>query len=91
MADLGTPFQRSVWRAIGEIPFGETRSYRWIAQRIGKPKAVRAVGQACKANPYTLLVPCHRVTASDGKLGGFSKGRALKRLLLGLERPGAVR
>ena len=81
----GTPFQKKVWQAIATIPYGETRSYQWIAQKIGNPKAVRAVGQACGANPLPLMVPCHRVVASNGKIGGFSLGLKLKRRLLKLE------
>jgi len=81
----GTPFQQEVWRALRTIPRGETRSYAWVARRIGKPKAVRAVGAACGANPIPIIVPCHRVIASDGSLGGFSGGLALKRRLLELE------
>ena len=70
----GTPFQRDVWRALSEIPRGETRSYAWVAQRIGRPRAVRAVGQAVGANPLPVLMPCHRVLASDGSLGGYGGG-----------------
>lgn len=81
----GTPFQRAVWRAISRIPYGETRSYGWIAKRIKRPKAVRAVGQACGANPVPLFIPCHRVIAADGSLGGFSSGPGWKRRLLALE------
>lgn len=87
----GTPFQRKVWRAISQIPYGETRTYQWIARKIGRPKAVRAVGQACKANPTPILVPCHRVVAIGGKLGGFSRGPRLKRQLLGLEQQAKAR
>jgi O-6-methylguanine DNA methyltransferase len=81
----GTPFQQKVWRAMLTIPRGETRSYAWIAKRIGKPKAARAVGAACGANPVPIIVPCHRVLASDGTLGGFGGGLALKKQLLKLE------
>ena len=86
-ADLsaGTPFQQRVWRAIAAIPRGETRSYAWLARKAGKPKAVRAAANACGANPVPLLIPCHRVIASDGSLGGFSCGLAIKRRLLRLE------
>ncbi len=83
----GTPFQKEVWRALREIPYGETRSYGQIAARIGRPKAARAVGRACGKNPVALVVPCHRVIASDGSLGGFSSGLAIKKALL--EREGA--
>lgn len=81
----GTPFQQRVWRAIASIPRGETRSYAWLARKAGKPTACRAAANACGANPVPLLVPCHRVIASDGSLGGFSLGLALKRKLLRLE------
>ena len=81
----GTPFQKSVWEAIRAIPYGQTRSYSWIARRIGRPRAVRAVGNAVKANPLFLLVPCHRVVRADGSLGGFCYGGAVKEWLLRLE------
>lgn len=67
-----TAFQWEVLAAALQIPFGETRSYQWIAKQIGRPKAVRAVGQALKRNPYAPMIPCHRVVRSDGKLGGYS-------------------
>lgn len=82
----GTPFQQEVWKAIARIPFGETRSYLEIAKDIGRPRSSRAVGQACGRNPLPLFVPCHRVTASRGKLGGFGGGLAIKKALLELER-----
>ena len=82
---LGTPFQQKVWRAIAKIPWGETRSYAELARAVGKPSAYRAVANACGANPVPLIIPCHRVIASDGSIGGFSGGIALKRELLGLE------
>lgn len=69
-----------------KIPLGETKSYKWVAQKIGRPKAVRAVGTALKNNPFTLLIPCHRVVNSDGSLGGYSKGLKKKRQLLDLEK-----
>ena len=80
-----TPFRRAVWEATRSIPYGETRSYEWIAQRIGKPEAARAVGQALKSNPFPIVVPCHRVIGKDGSLTGFSAGIELKRRLLDLE------
>ena len=67
-----TPFQWEVLAAAMQIPFGETRSYQWIAKQIGRPKAVRAVGQALKRNPLAPMVPCHRVVKADGKLGGYA-------------------
>jgi O-6-methylguanine DNA methyltransferase len=86
----GTDFQRAVWRALQEIPFGERRSYREIAKAVGRPKAVRAVGSANGSNPVSLVVPCHRVINSDGKLGGYGGGLALKARLLAMEsRPGS--
>ena len=81
----GTPFQRAVWQAIKLIPYGQVRSYSWIAKCVGRPKAYRAVGQAVKANPIPLLVPCHRVVRADGTIGGFTPGLELKKWLLRLE------
>ncbi len=82
-----TPFQRQVWQAGRLIPYGETRSYAWVANQIQKPKAARAVGQAMGRNPLAIIVPCHRVVASHGKLGGFSGtgGLEMKGILLQLE------
>lgn len=73
-----------------KIPSGETRTYAWVAEKIGKPKAVRAVAQALKHNPWPLIIPCHRVVASNGKLGGYAYGVKLKRLFLSLEKKGAT-
>lgn len=81
----GTPFQHSVWNALRNIPYGETRSYEDIARAIGNPKAVRAIGQANTHNPILLLVPCHRVINKNGTIGGFGCGVELKRKLLELE------
>jgi O-6-methylguanine DNA methyltransferase len=81
----GTKFQQKVWHILTKIPRGETRSYGWVAQRIGKPRASRAVGAACGANPIPVIVPCHRVIAGDGSLGGFGGGLPMKRRLLALE------
>ncbi len=80
-----TVFQRAVWEATRLIPYGETRSYTWIAEQIKIPEAVRAVGQALGKNPLPVIVPCHRVVASNGRLGGFSEGLEMKRCLLQLE------
>lgn len=80
----GTPFQKSVWNVITTIPFGEVRSYSWVAEKIGSPKAVRAVGSACGKNPVAIILPCHRVVASSS-LGGFGGGLELKSKLLDLE------
>nr|MBC8551580.1 methylated-DNA--[protein]-cysteine S-methyltransferase [Candidatus Brocadiales bacterium] len=81
----GTIFQRKVWEKISEIPYGELRSYKWIANEICNPDAVRAVGNAVGKNPVPPIIPCHRVIRSDGKLGGFSSGIPLKKWLLKLE------
>jgi O-6-methylguanine DNA methyltransferase len=78
----GTEFQQQVWRALQTIPLHQTRSYGEIARIIGKPKAVRAVGGACGANPIPLLIPCHRVLAANHKIGGFSGGLDRKKSLL---------
>jgi len=78
----GTPFQRSVWRELLRIPFGETRSYRDIAMAIGRPKAIRAVGGANHRNPISIIVPCHRVIGSDGSLVGYGGGLRRKLWLL---------
>jgi O-6-methylguanine DNA methyltransferase len=82
----GTAFQRRVWDALLEIPYGETRTYADIAMRIGAPKALRAVGAANGRNPAPVIVPCHRVIQTGGGLGGYSGGLRYKRALLGLER-----
>jgi O-6-methylguanine DNA methyltransferase len=82
---VGTKFQKSVWNALRKISTGKTKSYGEIARIIGKPKAVRAVGGACGANPIPILVPCHRVLAANKKLGGFSGGLDWKRSLLARE------
>jgi methylated-DNA-[protein]-cysteine S-methyltransferase len=85
IAPRGTDFQQQVWRALLEIPYGETCSYRDIAMRIGNPKAVRAVGSANGNNPIAVIVPCHRVIGSNGNLTGFGGGLETKRFLLALE------
>ena len=81
----GTEFQQAVWRELRKISFGKTKSYGEVAQAIGKPRAVRAVGGACGANPVPVLVPCHRVLAAHGKIGGFGGGLDWKRRLLARE------
>lgn len=81
----GTPFQRAVWAGLLEIPYGETRSYGELARAIGRPSAVRAVGLANGANPVPLVVPCHRVIAAGGRIGGYGGGLELKRRLLAME------
>jgi len=80
-----TTFQRRVWERTRLIPYGETRSYHWIAKQIKKPRAARAVGQALGRNPLPVVVPCHRVIASDGTPGGFTGGLEMKQHLLWLE------
>ena len=86
LAPTGTPFQLSVWNRLREIPYGETISYGELATRVGNPKASRAVGMANGRNPLPIVVPCHRVIGSSGKLTGFGGGLPTKELLLGLER-----
>lgn len=81
----GTDFQRAVWRALLDIPYGETRSYADLARAVGRPRAVRAVGAANGANPLSLVVPCHRVVQSGGRLGGYGGGPDLKARLLAME------
>ncbi|HLT30981.1 MAG TPA: methylated-DNA--[protein]-cysteine S-methyltransferase [Myxococcaceae bacterium] len=82
LAPTGTPFQRDVWSALGTIPFGESRSYAWLAKEIGRPRAVRAVGAANGRNPLAIIVPCHRVIGSAGALVGYAGGLEMKRWLL---------
>ena len=86
LAPEGTPFRRAVWRVLREIPFGETISYGELARRVGNPKASRAVGSANGANPLPIVIPCHRVIAGDGSLGGFGGGLPAKQALLALEK-----
>ena len=81
-----TAFQRLVLEATRLIPYGETRSYGWVANQIGKPLAARAVGQALGKNPFLIIVPCHRVISGNGSLGGFGGGLDMKRVLLQLEK-----
>jgi methylated-DNA-[protein]-cysteine S-methyltransferase len=81
----GTDFQKSVWHCISTIPYGQTRTYGQIARELGNPDAARAVGMANRANPIPIVVPCHRVVQSNGKLGGYSGGLHLKDALLRLE------
>lgn len=85
LAQQGTQFQCMVWRALCAIPYGQTRSYRQIAEAVGCPHGYRAVGMANKNNPLPLLVPCHRVINADGSLGGFNRGVWRKEILLRLE------
>ncbi|MBU1996957.1 MAG: MGMT family protein [Candidatus Omnitrophica bacterium] len=74
-----TKFQWQVLEQTAKIPFGETRSYKWVAEQIGRPKAFRAVGQALRRNPYPIIIPCHRVIKEDGELGGYSGGPSDKK------------
>ncbi len=83
-----TRFQKDVWRLTSSIPYGETRTYGWIASKLGKPGSVRAVGQAMARNPLPIIVPCHRIVGSNGSLGGYSGGLELKKRLLELESTG---
>ncbi|MGY3942257.1 methylated-DNA--[protein]-cysteine S-methyltransferase [Aeromonas tecta] len=85
LAARGTPFQQAVWQALCEIPYGETLSYLDIAQAIGNPKAMRAVGAANGQNPLSIIVPCHRVIGRNGNLTGYGGGLPIKRWLLALE------
>jgi O-6-methylguanine DNA methyltransferase len=80
-----SPFQKDVWQTTRSIPWGETRSYKWIAEQIGKPEAVRAAGHALGKNPLPIIIPCHRVIGSNGDLTGFSGGLGVKKQLLELE------
>lgn len=82
----GTPFQLAVWKELQNIPYGQTTSYKEIAQKINKPKACRAVGMANNKNPLPIIIPCHRVIGSNGKLIGYAGGLKLKNYLLELEK-----
>src|SRR5262249_39154907 len=81
----GTNFQRKVWRTLRRVSYGQLRSYRWVAVRVGGRQYARAVGNAVGANPVTIVIPCHRIVAHDASLGGFSGGLFTKRKLLTLE------
>ena len=85
LAPSGTPFQLAVWRALAGIPYGETITYAELARRVGRPTAYRAAGQANGANPLAIVVPCHRVVAAGGRIGGYAGGVTVKRRLLALE------
>ena len=85
LAPEGTEFQKSVWKALCKIPYGETRTYKDIAESIGNPKAYRAVGTANNRNPIAIIVPCHRVIGVNGKLTGYASGLDVKEYLLKLE------
>jgi len=85
LAPVGTPFQRAVWQALTEIPYGQTRTYGDIARQIGRPKACRAVGMANHNNPISIMIPCHRVIGANGALTGYGGGLNIKKFLLELE------
>ena len=74
-----TPFQKKVLKTITKIPFGETRTYKWVAQKIGQPKAARAVGQALRRNPFPVVYPCHRVIREDGSFAGYAGGSSKRK------------
>ena len=86
LAPDGTPFQQKVWKALCKIPYGETISYGELAKRIGNPNASRAVGLANGSNPIPIIIPCHRVIGSNGKLTGYGGGLPIKEKLLALEK-----
>jgi methylated-DNA-[protein]-cysteine S-methyltransferase len=90
LAPHGTDFQQKVWRALAAIPYGETTTYAAIAKKIGKPRAVRAVGAANGRNPLSIVVPCHRVIGNDGTLTGYAGGLPNKKRLLELESPASA-
>ena len=83
--DDATGFEREVYDALNEVGYAEVRTYKWLAEKLGKPGAARAVGQALKKNPIPIIIPCHRIIESGGKLGGYSGGIDIKRRLLDLE------
>jgi O-6-methylguanine DNA methyltransferase len=80
-----TPFAKKVYKAVLSIPLGQVRTYKWVARKAGKPKAVRAVGQILKRNPFPFFIPCHRVVSSSGDIGGYVFGQKRKKELLNLE------
>lgn len=81
----GTDFEKKVWNALKEVPYGETKTYKWLAAKIGRPQAFRAVGHALSKNPIPIIFPCHRIIESDGSIGGYSSGTVIKRRLLEIE------
>ncbi len=83
---IGTDFQKKVWKCLKTVPFGNIKTYKWVAEKIDMPKACRAVGNANGQNPIPIIIPCHRIVCSDGKLGGFSSGIDIKKKLLALEK-----
>ena len=83
--EQGTEFQQKVWKALQDIPYGQTKSYGQIAEEVGSPKGARAVGNAVHENPFLIVVPCHRVIKGDGTIGGFGAGISVKRNLFAVE------
>jgi O-6-methylguanine DNA methyltransferase len=81
-----TPFAKKVYKVVLQIPLGEVRTYKWVARKAGRPGASRGVGQILKRNPYPLFIPCHRVVASNGNLGGYVFGSKKKKAILDLEK-----
>lgn len=81
----GTEFEKKIWNTLKKVPYGETRTYKWLAEEIGSPKANRAVGKALSRNPIPIVFPCHRIVESGGSLGGYSEGVDIKRRLLEIE------
>ena len=90
LASSGTPFQRAVWNAIASVPYGETIVYRELAARAGQPRAIRAAGAATGRNPWSIVIPCHRIVGANGALTGYAGGLERKRALLALERAAAL-
>jgi len=85
MSEKYTAFERKAFKVVSKIPFGQVRSYKWVAQKIGNPRAVRAVGSVLKKNKDLFVVPCHRVVKSCGSIGGYVLGKEIKKMLLDLE------
>lgn len=81
-----TEFEKKVLRVVLKIPLGELRTYKWVAKKVGRPKAFRAVGNVLRKNPFPIFIPCHRVIASSKKIGGYSLGKDLKKTLINLEK-----
>ncbi len=86
MLNYMIPFAKKVYKVVSGIPFGEVRTYKWVAKKAGRPNGYRAVGQVLKNNAYTIIIPCHRVVAADGSLGGYSLGIKKKKAILRFEK-----
>jgi methylated-DNA-[protein]-cysteine S-methyltransferase len=84
-APAGTRFDKKVWQTLKKIPYGQTRTYQWLAEEVGSPKGARAVGGSLSRNPLPIIIPCHRIICSDGSLGGYSSGIQIKKRLLEIE------